>query len=286
MGGAPGSGQISIRSYNRNFKGRSGTKDAFVYLANPLSCAVIAVKGEIVDPRESGIQLKNFREPSRYVVNRSSIIPPKADASKTIVVKGPNIKEVPVKEPLKDTIEAEVLLKLGDNITTDDIMPAGSKVLPFRSNIPAISDFVFRNIDDSFSARAKETKTRGGGVIVGGENYGQGSSREHAAMAPMYLGLQTVIANSFARIHRSNLINFGILPLLFASPEDYKKVERGDRLRIKDIIHSLFADQTFTVENLSKGDSFTVTSNLNEREKNVVMKGGLLPYTKQQVEGH
>ncbi|MEK7741372.1 MAG: aconitate hydratase, partial [Nitrospirota bacterium] len=181
MGGAPGSGQISVRSYNRNFQGRSGTKDAFVYLASPVSCAVFAIKGEIVDPRESGIKIATFEEPSKYLINRSFIIPPLKDTSDVKVIKGPNIKDVPVKEPLKDRIEAEVLLKAGDNITTDDIMPAGSEVLPFRSNIPAISEFVFRNIDNTFSKRAKDAKEKGGGIIIGGENYGQGSSREHAA---------------------------------------------------------------------------------------------------------
>ncbi|MDP1759832.1 MAG: aconitate hydratase, partial [Thermodesulfovibrionales bacterium] len=208
MGGAPGSGQISVRSYNRNFRGRSGTKDAFVYLASPVSCAVFAIKGEIVDPRESGIKIGSFEEPSKYRINRSFIIPPLKDTSDVKVIKGPNIKDVPVKEPLKDRIDAEVLLKAGDNITTDDIMPAGSKVLPFRSNIPQISEFVFGGIDATFSKRANELKGKGGCIIIGGENYGQGSSREHAAIAPMYLGLQAVIAKAFARIHKANLINF------------------------------------------------------------------------------
>jgi aconitate hydratase len=284
MGGAPGSGQVSVRSYNRNFKGRSGTKDAFVYLASPLSCAVFALKGEIADPREAGIQLRTFREPKKYVVNRSFIIPPKADTSGVKVVKGPNIKEVPVKEPLHDKIEAVVLLKLGDNITTDDIMPAGSRVLPYRSNIPAISEFVFRNIDETFSERAKEAKAGGGGIVVGGENYGQGSSREHAAIAPMYLGIRAVIAKSFARIHRSNLINFGILPLLFKSPYDYDRTERSDRVVIRDLIRSLDGDQSVRVENLTKGYTFEAISNLNERERRVVIKGGLLPFTRQRAE--
>ncbi|MFN3396895.1 MAG: aconitate hydratase, partial [Thermodesulfovibrionales bacterium] len=183
-------------------------------------------KGEIIDPRdfdlgeECIIELSGIREPERFVVNDNLIIPPR-EGVKAEIIKGPNIREVPVKEPLKDSIEAEVLLKLGDNITTDDIMPAGSKVLPFRSNIPAISDFVFENIDSSFSERARRAKEKGGGIIVGHENYGQGSSREHAAIAPMYLGIQAVIAKSFARIHRANLINFGILPLLFKREEDY-----------------------------------------------------------------
>jgi aconitate hydratase len=280
MGGAPGSGQVSVRSYNRNFKGRSGTKDASVFLASPVSCAVFAIKGEMVDPRESGLAVEDFGEPAKYVINRRFIIPPKEDTSSVKVTKGPNIKEVPVKEPLKGSIEAKVLLKLGDNITTDDIMPAGSAVLPFRSNIPAISEFVFRNVDAGFSARAKEAKASGGGMLVGGENYGQGSSREHAAIAPMFLGVQAVIAKSFARIHRSNLINFGILPLVFSDPADYDKMAQGDRLVMKDILAGIDGKQSYTVENATKEYTFLVTSNLNDREKELIKKGGLLPFTR------
>ncbi|MBI5847503.1 MAG: aconitate hydratase [Nitrospirae bacterium] len=283
MGSAPGSGQVSVRSYNRNFKGRSGTKDASVYLASPVSCAVFALKGEIIDPRESGITIKKFKEPSAYLINRNFLIAPKADTRDGKVIKGPNIKEVSVKGPLTDRIEAEVLLRLGDNITTDDIMPAGSAVLPFRSNIPAISKFVFTNLDNTFSARAMEAKGHGGGIIVGGENYGQGSSREHAAIAPMFLGVQAVIVKSFARIHRSNLINFGILPLLFENSADYEKIEKGDRLRISDILGTINGTQTYRVENTTKGFTFTVTSTLNDRERDVVIKGGLLPYTREQT---
>jgi len=280
MGGAPGSGQISVRSYNRNFPGRSGTKDAFVYLASPVSCAVFSIKGEIVDPRESGIKVATFEEPSKYLINRSSIIPPLKDTSDVKVIKGPNIKDVPVKEPLKNRLEAEVLLKLGDNITTDDIMPAGSKVLPFRSNIPKISEFVFGGIDVTFSKRANELKDKGGCVVIGGENYGQGSSREHAAMAPMFLGLQAVFAKSFARIHRANLINFGILPLQFKNPSDYEKAGQGDRLIINDVINSLNGAQVYKIENITKGSSFEAVSDLNDRQREIILKGGLLPYTK------
>jgi aconitate hydratase len=280
MGGAPGSGQVSVRSYNRNFKGRSGTKDASVFLASPVSCAVFAIKGEMADPRESGLAIEDFSEPAKYLINRRFIIPPKEDASSVKVIKGPNIKEVPVKEPLQGSIDAEVLLKLGDNITTDDIMPAGSAVLPFRSNIPAISEFVFRNIDAGFSTRAKEAKADGGGMLVGGENYGQGSSREHAAIAPMFLGIQAVIAKSFARIHRSNLINFGILPLVFSDPADYDRMAQGDRLVMRDLLAGIDGEQSYTVENATKGYSFVVTSNLNNREKELIRKGGLLPFTR------
>ena len=284
MGGAPGTGQVSVRSYNRNFRGRSGNRDASVYLANPLSCAVFAVSGEIVDPRGAGLDIEVSGEPENYLVNDNMFIKPGEDTRGIEIVKGPNIKDVPVKEPLRDVIEAEVLLKLGEGITTDDIMPAGSKVLPYRSNIPAISEFVFSTIDETFSARAREARERGGGIIISGENYGQGSSREHAAIAPMYLGLQAVIAKSFARIHRSNLVNFGVLPLLFKSPSDYEKVVKKDRLRIKNVIASLFSGQIYEVENLTKGHTFEVRSSLNEREKKLVLKGGLLPYIKELSE--
>ncbi|MFZ6016027.1 MAG: aconitate hydratase [Nitrospirota bacterium] len=287
IGGSPGTGQISVRSYNRNFKGRSGNKDAFVYLASPVSCAVVAIKGEILDPLDfegfkgSRVQgFKKIREPEKFLINDNLTISPKKDTKDTEVIKGPNIKEVPVKEPLLEEIETEVLIKLGDNITTDDIMPAGSATLPLRSNIPAISEFVFSNLDNTFSKRAKEAKSRGGGIIVGGENYGQGSSREHAAIAPMYLGLHAVIAKSFARIHRSNLINFGILPLQFSKSEDYDKIDKVDKLLLKDIEKSLKGNQSYTVYNLTKNYSFDVFSNLSDREKEIILTGGLLPYTK------
>ncbi|MGB9710307.1 MAG: aconitate hydratase [Thermodesulfovibrio sp.] len=280
MGGAPGSGQVSVRSYNRNFKGRSGTKDALVYLASPVVCALTAIKGEIVDPFEAEIPLEEVNEPEVFSVNDNMLITPKKDRNIKII-KGPNIKEVPVKEPLEETIQAEVLLKLGDNITTDDILPAGSQVLPYRSNIPEISKFTFKNIDESFYSRAMEAKTKGGGIIVGGENYGQGSSREHAAIAPMYLGIKAVIAKSFARIHRANLINFGILPLLFSNPEDYESIEKGDILKIET--QAIKNDQRYTVVNLTKNKSFDVYSNLNAKEKELILIGGLLPYVRNKV---
>lgn len=284
LGGSPGTGQISIRSYNRNFKGRSGNKDAFVYLTNPIACAVFAIKGEIIDPRSSGLEIKVLREPSHYLINDNMLIKPQGDPHEIKVIKGPNIKEVPVKEPPGDKIEAEILLKLSDNVTTDDIMPAGSTILPLRSNIPAISEFVFSHIDKTFSERAKQSKVKGGGIIAGGENYGQGSSREHAAIAPMYLGIHAVIAKSFARIHRSNLINFGILPLLFKNTGDYEKVEKGDRLIIKDIKNSLTGNQFYTIHNLTKNYSFEAFSNLNDREREIILSGGLLPKTKKHIQ--
>ena len=285
MGGSPGTGQISIRSYNRNFKGRSGNKDAFVYLASPVSCVVFAIKGKIVDPRNAGITLKEHKEPSSYLINDNLLISPKKDAKKTEIVKGPNIKDVPVKGTLPEKIEAEVLIKLLDNITTDDIMPAGASILPLRSNIPALSDFVFSHLDNTFSKRAGEVKQKGGGVIIGGDNYGQGSSREHAAIAPMYLGIHAVIAKSYARIHRSNLINFGILPLKFSKSEDYEKIEKGDRLLLEDIKRPLKGNQSYKIYNVTKNYSFEVSSDFNEREKDILLAGGLLPYTKKGSPG-
>jgi aconitate hydratase len=282
MGGAPGSGQVSLRSYNRNFKGRSGTKDAFVYLASPVVCALSAINGKLVDPFENNIKIDDIPEPNEFPINDNMIIPPKKD-KEIKIIKGPNIKEVPLKEPLQEKITAEVLLKLGDNITTDDILPAGTQVLPYRSNIPIISTFTFKNIDETFYERAINAKSKGGGIIVGGENYGQGSSREHAAIAPMYLGIKAVIVKSFARIHRANLINFGIIPLMFADSNDYEKIEKGDILEIKNLIEGIKNNQRYEVKNLTKDFVFYVNSNLNSKEKELILEGGLLPYVRKKV---
>lgn len=280
MGAAPGSGQVSVRSYNRNFKGRSGTADAQVYLASPISCAMMALKGEIIDPRDAGIKVAKVADPLKYLVKDNMIVPPKKDRSKIKIARGPNIKELPVKEALRDTISATMLLKVGDNITTDAIMPSGAKVLPLRMNIPAISEHVFASVDKTFPARAKAVKDKGGSIVVGGDNYGQGSSREHAALAPMYLGVQAVIAKSIARIHNANLINFGILPLYFKSEEDYKRIAQGDELVITDVLKGVKGKQTYQVENKTQGYTFSVISKLNDREREVVAAGGLLPYIK------
>jgi aconitate hydratase len=234
----------------------------------------------MIDPRDAGFDVPVVDEPTSFLINDNLFIPPRKDTSDVVIVKGPNIKEVPVKAPLASEIKAEVILKTGNNITTDDIMPAGSKVLPYRSNIPAISEFVFENIDKTFSSRAKEAKEKGGAIVVGGENYGQGSSREHAAIAPMFLGVQAVIVKSFARIHRANLINFGILPLLFKTEQDYDRIEQGDVLDIRNAAEAVKDGQKFSVTNVTKGYTFEVTSNLNDREKELILKGGLLPHTK------
>jgi aconitate hydratase len=236
--------------------------------------------GEITDPSNCGLHIEESEDPSQYLINDNMLIPPQKNAERVRVTKGPNIKDVPVKGPLLEKIEAEVLLKLQNNITTDDIMPAGASILPLRSNIPAISEFVFSNLDSTFSKRAREAQSKGGGVIIGGENYGQGSSREHAAIAPMYLGIQAVIAKSYARIHRSNLINFGILPLKFLNPEDYNRVDKGDKLLLEDIRISLKGDHSYKICNLTKNYSFEVISDFNDREKEILLTGGLLPYAK------
>lgn len=281
MGQAPPAKGVSVRSFNRNFKGRSGTVDAEIYLASPVSCAAIALKGEIVDPRDVGIEIPVFEEPEYFITNDNMIIPPLPleEAKKVEVIKGPNIKDVPVKGPLEDKIVITALLKVGDNITTDDIMPAGAEILPLRSNIPEISKYVFWRIDREFYKRAHEVGTS---IVVGGENYGQGSSREHAALAPMYLGLRAVLAKSFARIHRSNLINFGILPLTFSSPSDYEKIEQGDVFEIVNVYDSLENDKPFKVINKSKNYSFETLAKFTKKEKEVLKSGGLLPYIKKK----
>ncbi len=282
MGNAPASDSISIRSYNRNFPGRSGTKSANVYLCNPFACAVIAIKGEIVDPRDTEITFEMPPQPSSFPLNDNMLMPPlpPEEAEKAEVIRGPNIKSVPVKEPLPNEIEAEVVLKTGDNITTDDIMPAGAQVLPYRSNIPEISKFVYCRYDEGFYDRAMKA---GKCFIIGAENYGQGSSREHAAIAPMYLGLQAVIVKSLARIHRANLINFGMLPLTFENPDEYDNVDQGDALKISDLQPKIVpGGVVLPVENKTKGKTFNVRLDLTKREAELIKAGGLLPYTKKQ----
>jgi aconitate hydratase len=271
MGQAPATGTVSIRSFNRNFKGRSGTSEDLVYLSSPEVCVAAALTGVITDPRDLGIEPIQIEIPHQYLVHDNMIVPPAKDGQVT-VERGPNIKPVPLAEPLPDEVKAAVLLVTGDDITTDHIMPAGAKVLPLRSNIPAISEFVFMRVDPTFPERAKAA---GKSIVVGGTNYGQGSSREHAALAPMYLGVRAVLVKSFARIHRANLINFGILPVTFADEKDYDSITQGDELQFSDL-HQAMETGEVTVYNLTKSTSFIAKTDLTPREAQLLKAGGLL----------
>ncbi len=281
MGQVPSSGGVSVRSFNRNFPGRSGGTDNKVYLASPAVCAATAVAGEIADPRDLG-KLRRFHLPPRYLVDDSGILPPAPDPETVQIRRGPNIKPLPTRGPLEDPIAGEVLIKLGDHISTDTILPAGAQVLPLRSNIPAIAEFVFRYVDPTFAARAK---AKGGGIIVAAQNYGQGSSREHAAMCPMYLGVKAILAKSFARIHHDNLVNFGVVPLVFANEADYEALEPGDVLEIRDIRRRVQdGADTVEVRNVSKGAVFTAHLTLLPRLRRILLAGGLLNYVGQAAE--
>ena len=271
MGQAPATGTVSMRSFNRNFKGRSGTSEDLVYLSSPEVCVAAALTGKITDPRDLGIEPIQIEIPHQYLVHDNMIVPPAKDGQIT-VERGPNIKPVPLAEPLPNEVKAPVLLVTGDDITTDHIMPAGAKVLPLRSNIPAISEFVFMRVDPTFPERAKAA---GKSIVVGGTNYGQGSSREHAALAPMYLGVRAVLVKSFARIHRANLINFGILPATFADEKDYDSITQGDELQFVDL-HKAMETGEVTVHNLTKDTSFTAKLDLTPREAQLLKAGGLL----------
>jgi len=277
MGFSPNSKSVSLRTFNRNFEGRSGTASAEVYLCSPEVAIASAITGYITDPRTLGIKPFKFKEPE-YIIDDSMIIPPILDGSKVEVIRGPNIKPLPVATILEDKIKAKVSLKVGDNITTDDIMPAGSKILPLRSNIPAISEYVYINIDSNFAKRAKELQKS---FIVGGANYGQGSSREHAALAPMYLGVKAVIAKSFARIHKANLINFGIVPLTFKKEEDYLKIEQGDTYEI-DFLKNLEANSC-VLKNIDTGIEIHLKHDLNSNDIDVLKKGGRLQYARSVI---
>ncbi len=277
MGFSPNSAGVSLRTFNRNFEGRSGTKDAKVYLVSPETAVAAAVTGEITDPRLLGT-MPEVEIPDKFKIDDSAIIPPASeDEAKSLeILRGPNIKKFPVTEPLEDTIDATLTLKVGDNITTDHIMPAGAKILPYRSNIPYLSKFCFAVCDETFSERAQQEKST---IIVGGTNYGQGSSREHAALVPLYLGVRAVVAKSFARIHVANLINAGILPFTFENLDDYDKLSQGDKLRLSDV-HSSIKDGKTYLENLTTGEKYPLSSSFTKRQIDILMAGGLLPYTK------
>ncbi len=276
MGQAPPSGVASLRSFNRNFKGRSGTADDYVYLASPETCAASALYGVITDPRRLGEPLQ-VEPPEHYLVDDKMILPPAEAPAQVEVIRGPNIQPVPVAEPIPDTVRGRVLLKVGDNVTTDHIMPAGAQVLPLRSNIPAIAEYVFWRVDPDFVRRAKEW---GGGLVVGGVNYGQGSSREHAALAPMYLGLKAVLAKSYARIHHANLVNVGILPLLFVHEEDYAAIEQGDEWEVVGIRRALEEGKDLVLHNLTRRREIPLRYDLTERQVRVLLAGGMLNYIK------
>ncbi len=274
MGQAPRSGAITVRTFNRNFKGRCGTQDAGAYLVSPETAAAIALNGVFTDPRKLGdaVEIPAI-DP---VIDDEMIIRPPEDGSNIEIVRGPNIAPLPELKAVEDRIEKEVLLKTGDNITTDHIMPAGAKILPLRSNIPAISEFVYVNVDPEFPKRAKEKQ---GGFIIGGENYGQGSSREHAAIAPLYLGLKAVIAKNFARIHKANLVNWGIVPLEFENPEDYDKIDQGDELVLENLRDGI-KNGKVKVLNKTKGNEFVALCELGEKSKDVLLAGGSIMYAK------
>lgn len=279
MGFSPNSKGVSLRTFNRNFLGRSGTADAEVYLCSPETAVAAALTGEITDPRLLG-EMPEIELPEVFDINDSAVLAP-ADietAEKTEVLRGPNIKPFPVSKPLGDRIAAKVSLKVGDNITTDHIMPAGSKILPYRSNIPHLSQFCFSVCDKDFPERAKALKES---FIIGGTNYGQGSSREHAALVPMYLGVRAVITKGFARIHAANLINSGILPLTFVDPDDYDTIDQGDELCLDNIFEGL-DDGSLILEDKTKGKKIALSCNFTDRQKKILKAGGLLSFTKQE----
>ena len=278
MGFSPNSGGVSLRTFNRNFLGRSGTKDGQVYLVSPETAVAAALTGEITDPVTLGA-MPEVKMPDIFKVDDSAVLLPLSpeDAVNAEVLRGPNIKEFPKSKPFADTLSAELVLKVGDNITTDHIMPAGAKILPYRSNIPFLSQFCFQVCDTTFAERAKAA---GDGIIVGGSNYGQGSSREHAALVPMYLGVRCVIAKSFARIHIANLINAGILPLTFENPDDYELLAQGSKLTISGIFQGMQQGKLFVTDNIN-GNKIPVVCSLTERQIAILTAGGLLNYTKE-----
>jgi aconitate hydratase len=281
MGQAPATGRISLRTVPRNFPGRSGTKEDQVYLCSPETAAASALTGVITDPRTLGMAYPRFKEPETLRLNTEMLVPPAPEGAPYELEKGPNIKPLPTLEPLPDQLEGPVLLKMGDDISTDEIMPAGAKALPFRSNIPAISKFSFSQVDETYYARAMGCQKQGS-FVVGGANYGQGSSREHAALGPRYLGLKAVIAKSFARIHLQNLSNFGILPLTFIDPDDWEKIAQGDVLSIPDARNAIRKGNRVKVVNLTQNEAYETEHAMTPRQVEMVLAGSLINLVRQK----
>ena len=279
MGQSPNSGGISLRTFNRNFEGRSGTADGQIYLVSPETAAASALTGVFTDPTTLGADVV-IEMPEKFLINDNMVIEPASvdEMDSVEVLRGPNIKPYPKTSPLSDSIEASCSLKVGDNITTDHIMPAGAKILPLRSNIPKISEHCFTVCDKDFPNRAK---TLGSSVVVGGENYGQGSSREHAALAPLYLGVKAVLVKSFARIHRANLINAGIIPLTFKNADDYDKIKLGDQLELPNVKAEIATGENITLVNKTNGETIETVCELTDRTRDILIAGGLLDYTKE-----
>jgi aconitate hydratase len=273
MGQAPATGRISLRTVPRNFPGRSGTMEDAVYLCSPETAAASALTGCITDPRDLDISYPQFEEPDQIIVNQAMLVKPVPESKHIELEKGPNIKALPQFHALPDSLTGTALIVLGDDVSTDEIMPAGARVLPYRSNIPKISEFAFSQIDEDYSSRAEKHREQGH-FVVAGENYGQGSSREHAALAPRYLGLRAVIAKSFARIHWQNLVNFGILPLTFVSKEDYGRILEGDELALPDIGRALRKSKQTELVNKTRAETYIVEHELSDRQAEIVLVGG------------
>lgn len=281
MGQAPATGRISLRTVPRNFPGRSGTIEDQVYLCSPETAAASALTGVITDPTSLEMECPRFQEPEKAIINTAMLMGPPEDGSGEVLEKGPNIKSLPMFAPLAESISGPVVIKVGDDISTDGIMPAGARVLPFRSNIPEISKYLFHQIDEGFYDRAIKHQSTGS-IIVGGSNYGQGSSREHAALAPRHVGVQAVLARSFARIHWQNLVNFGILPLTFVSPDDWERIDQGDALQLADIPATITAGNRIIVENIKKSESYEAEHALSERQLEILIAGGLIGWMRKR----